>query len=208
MNYKELVLRSLKLTWGHKWLWVFGLFVGGGFSGGGSNYQAGGGSFNPFPTEGRGDMEWHMFRETATNWISQNVILILLLVVVLFLLLIFVAFLGVVAQGALVGAANNLDKDEETTFSKSLGVGLANFWRLFGFFLLLFLLIMVPVFLIVAFSIFIALMGGAALFFLLLLIPMGLLLIPIFIAIALSANFGIRAIVIEEQRPVAALKSG
>lgn len=40
MNYSELVAEAWRLTWRHRFLWVLGLFAGGGLGGGfGNSYQ-------------------------------------------------------------------------------------------------------------------------------------------------------------------------
>ncbi len=204
LDYKELVLKSLRLVWGNKWLWIFGLFAGAGGSGS-FNFQGGGnmGSFS----ENSGDLNWQAFSHSMSDWVSRNLVLLIALAVILFLLFILMAIFGIVSQAALIGAADSLDKDEETGFSKSLSTGLSNFWRLLGFMILLGLIVLVPLLFLGAFGV-MAFVRGVSPVFLLFLIPIGLIMIPVLIGIGFVAILGTRSVVIDGLGPVDAIKSG
>ncbi|HEB12240.1 MAG TPA: hypothetical protein ENI11_01025 [Actinobacteria bacterium] len=104
-------------------------------------------------------------------------------------------------------AADSLDKDEETGFSKALSTGLSNFWRLLGFMLLLGLIVITPLLFLAALSVMVF-ASGVSPVFLLFLIPIGLIMIPVLIGIGFVAILGTRSVVIDGLGPVDAIKSG
>ena len=200
MDYKELVVKSFALAWRHKWLWVFGLFAGGGGVGGGFNFNFGPGSFDR--SEPGTDPRFRAFLYQVGRWALDNLALIIALAVAAALLILFFFILNIIAQGSLIGAAERLDKDEETTFGQALGVGLHNFWSLLGFFLLLALVILVPLGFVAAFAAALALVSPLTL---ILFVPLIFVLIPVFLAAGIIGLLGARGIVIDGLGASAAL---
>ncbi|HEB12928.1 MAG TPA: hypothetical protein ENI11_04555 [Actinobacteria bacterium] len=205
MDYKELVLKSLRLVWGNKWLWAFGLFASAGGGSGSYNFS-GGGNMQPF-SENPQDFNWQVFGSPVSDWVSRNLILLIALAVIVFLLIIMVAIFGIVSQAALIGAADKLDEDEETGFSQSLSTGITNFWRLLGLMILLALIIIVPLLFMVAIGLMVY-ASGMPMFFLVFLIPVILIMIPVAIGVSLVGLLGSRSVVIDSLGPVDAIKSG
>ena len=204
MDYKELVLKPLKLVWGNKWLWVFGLFAG---AGGSSLFNFPGGGNMGSNSQSSQDVHWQAFGHSMGEWVSRNLVLIIALAVILFLLFILISIFGIVSQAALIGAADKLDKDEETGFSKSLSIGITNFWRLLGLMILVGLIAAVPLFFLAAIGLTIFASGVSPAFYAFL-IPIGLILIPVFIGLRFVAILGSRSVVIDSLGPVGAIKSG
>ncbi len=126
------------------------------------------------------DVHWQAFGHSMGEWGSRNLVLIIALAVILFLLFILISIFGIVSQAALIGAADKLDKDEETGFSKSLSIGITNFWRLLGLMILVGLIAAVPLFFLAAIGLTIFASGVSPAFYAFL-IPIGLILIPVFI---------------------------
>ena len=205
MDYKELITRSFRLIWKYKWLWIFGVFAAGGGGGGfGGNFNGGSPSWNSSKPEPHMDV----FARNVENWVTSHIALIAGLVLALLIFIFIWIILSIISQGALIGAAERLDKDETTGFAESFKVGTANFWSILGFGLLLFLIILLPVMFIgflVAISIAVA--GPFALFGLIVLIPLLLLFIPVALAIGVISLLGMRFIVIEGNGAVAALSA-
>lgn len=206
MDYKALVLKSFKLAWRYKWLWVFGLFAGGGgFSGGGN-----GGSFN----FNNGSSHWNgndssvridAFMRHVRDWAGAHIALIVgVILAAMFLFLVMIVF-SIIARGALIGAAASLDQDEETSFGQSFKMGLHNFWSVFGFGLLLFLIIFAPVMLLIFIGVMAALTVPLLLIFF---VPLLLVFIPLAIAVSFISSLGLRFIVIDGRGAAAALGEG
>ena len=158
-------------------------------------------------SETSGDLNWQAFSYSMSDWVSRNLVLLIALAVILFLLFVLMAIFGIVSQAALIGAADSLDKDEETGFLKSLSTGLSNFWRLLGFMILLGLIVLTPLLFLAALGVMVF-VGGVSLVFLLFLIPIVLIMIPVFIGLSFVATLGARSIVIDGQGPIDAFKSG
>ena len=199
MDYKELVVKSFKLAWRYKWLWVFGLFAGGGFgSGGNFNFNNGSSPWRGNRSAPRMDA----FRYHAGNWLGAHVALIIGVIVAAAVLFLLMIILSIISQGALIGAAERLDKDEETGFTEAFRVGWHNFWSILGFGLLLFLIIFVPIMLFI-------LIGVMALFtvplLLIFFVPLLLVFIPLAIAVGLIGLLGPRFIVVDGHGAVAAV---
>lgn len=200
LDYKELVVKSFRLVWRHKWLWVFGLFAGGG--GGGGNFNFNPGSQNSWKPNGA-DPRMDAFVAHAGRWVSAHIGLIILLAGLLFLFFFVLSVFSIISQGALISAADSLDKDEETSFGRSFSVGLANFWSVIGFGLLLFLIILAPIFVI---GIMLAVsVAAAGPFAALLFIPLIFLGIPAVLVLGMMSVLGLRIIVIDGQGAASAV---
>ncbi len=210
MDYKELVVKSFRLAWQYKWLWVFGVFVGGG-GGFGGNFGGNFGSNFNYKTDApwsgrRPGPHWQAFGRVLQNWISDHIALIVALVIAFLLLLLVWLILSIISQGALIGAGRRLDDDEPTGFAESFQTGVANFWSILGFGLLLFLIIAAPIFvlaLVIAAAF--AFAGPLAFLGFILFIPLILLLISAALAIGIINMLGTRFIIIEGRGAVAAL---
>lgn len=200
VDYKELVVKSFRLAWRYKWLWVFGLFAGGGSFGGGSNLNFDSGSA-PW-RDHRAAPQMDAFFRAAEVWVRTHIALIVGVIMVLFIIFLIKMIWSIICQGALIGAAERLDKDEEVGFMDAVRVGIRNFWSILGFDLLLFLIIFVSIMLLV-------LVGMMAFFtvplLLIFLVPLLLLFIPLAIAVGLMGSLGPRFIVIDGHGAVAAV---
>lgn len=136
--YRDIIKRSLIITWRHPWLWVFGFFTT--FLGLGSFYEM---------VLSRTAQSFALFGQTAGKvgayslsgiLIVQNLERIKLLNLFLlfgavFLTLALVAFaiwLAIGSFGALISASYALDKKKKMHFWKSLDQGRRHFWQLLG----------------------------------------------------------------------------
>ncbi len=198
MNYQEIVVKSLKIAWGNKWLWVFGLFASGGFS-----VPGPGGSFN-----------WRErppanLQERANELLVQYWGLLIVLLALIFLAIVVFTVLSVVANGALIRAAADIDDERETSFSLSLKAGAHYFFRLFGLSLLLMLVVGLPVLIIFGTTLWAFIAGQTALAVLLGILSLltVLVLLPLSILLSVLVLFGSRAIVLEDRRIFDAIKS-
>jgi hypothetical protein len=118
MNYGDLLSEAFRITWRNKFLWFFGFFVGGA-------------SFN-FPSTnfgGRGGMPFGSV-SGPLRWISENLILFLVIVGVLaaVLALVFIV-LAMISHGALAETVAALHRGEASRFGTAWRAGTTYFWR-------------------------------------------------------------------------------
>ncbi len=198
MDYQEVVVKSLKIAWGNKWLWIFGLFASGGFA-----TPNPGTSFNwresaPTDLQGR-----------VNDWVFQYwELMIGFLILVLFVIGV-LTILSVIANGALIRAAADLEDERETSFSLSLKAGAHYFFRLFGLSLLLMLAVGLPLLVVFGVTLWAFITGQTALavLFGILSLLAGLALLPLGILLSVLVLFGSRAIVLEDRRIFDAIRS-
>ena len=111
MQYWDIVTRSFRISWDHKYLWLIALFSGEG--GAGFNF-----SYNQRTTGTT--VSPAQFQQQVTTWISDHIGLIVFLIVLWLVLVIAFFILAAVCEGATVRAA--AEHDAERPF----GLG----WRL------------------------------------------------------------------------------
>ncbi len=144
--YFEILKKAYELTLHNRWLWVFGLFLGGT---GGVNF----GISNYFSTQP--SREWTTLEnqfEKGVGWISGNPEIFSLLVAgILFLAMLLIILAGL-SRGAVIWATRTLAVAQEANFKKSLGVAKRYFWQIIGLqvivtaaFSLLFIIFALPI---------------------------------------------------------------
>ncbi len=118
MDYGRVLSRAWEITWRYRILWLFGFIMAlasGGGSGGGSN------SVRIVLGDGRGP---------AIGPIAAW--LILLLVVVLLVVALVVFVLGIIAHGALIDGARQVEESGVVSGSAAWSAGVRRFWPLLG----------------------------------------------------------------------------
>lgn len=152
-SYGELMKSALRISWRNKFLWFFGLFVGGGLT---SNLN--------FPTNlggGQQDQEVpgldQLFSSTMQNASSTGfsgalplglqsgpgggtIALIIGAVILALVLVLAVIALIIISQGGLASSVAAIDGGEERRFGQTWRAGLSNFWRVLLQAILLFLI--------------------------------------------------------------------
>lgn len=144
MRYENLFSRSARIVWRKPWLWLLALLAGETYGGGG-----GGGNTASFPaspsqpgTSGAGatfsppDLAW------VPGWISDRLGLLLTVGIVLVLVWLLLFLLSCAASGALVGTVARLDEGEAVGFGQSWRIGARSFWRVLGFKVVTFALVL------------------------------------------------------------------
>src|SRR2546430_8838735 len=197
MQYWEVVTRSFRISWNHKYLWLIALFSGEG--GAGFNY-----SYNQ-RTGGRPASTPNLtaIQQLVTTWITDHIGLIIVLAVVWLVLAVAFFILAAVCEGATVRAAAEHDAERPFGLGWAWRSGVATMWVIIRFRLLLLALIL-PVVLILAGLVFGAVAsiannsGGASVGFVLLGILLGLAAIPYFIYLFFLDRFGSRAAILEQ----------
>jgi len=179
MDYGALVKKALDVMWKFKYLWVFGFFVQV-ISGGGWGI-------------GRISDKWDRFRMPGGHWsdswhglnglkltigdhISElGLVIILLLILAVFLLFLIFLVLGIISQGGLIHCVSRIRAGEKPTLGDGWSVGIKNFWRMLGIWIIIMVLVLASILLIlVPFILVIIASGVFGLLF-------GMFMIPLFI---------------------------
>ena len=196
MQYWDIVTRSFRIAWRHKYLWLIALFSGEV----GAGYNA---SFNQGTGGRTGTPSTAQIQQQVTTWVSEHVGLIVFLIVLWVVLAVAFFILAAVCEGATVRAAAEHDAERPFGLGWAWRSGVATMWVIIRFRLLLLALIL-PVVLILAGLVFGAVAsiannsGGASVGFVLLGILLGLAAIPYFIYLFFLDRFGSRAVILEQ----------
>lgn len=118
MDYTEILKRAWNITWRYRWLWVLGLFAGGGVSGGNSAYQQDMSSTQPFGNLPSID--------------SAGLLVIMGVAVLVFFISILLFILGVAARGGLISQVDRADGGIAPSLREGWRVGFHFFWRVLG----------------------------------------------------------------------------
>ena len=197
MPYWDILTRSFRISWNHKYLWLIALFSG----------ESGGSSFNYSQQQRtpRGEQpDFATIQHQATTWLNDHIALVVALVIVWLLLLIAFFILAAICEGATVRASAEHDADRPFGLRLAWRMGLHTMWVIVRFRLLLIALYL-PLFVLIGawvVGLVVALAnqnGGAAP----VLILTGLLLLVVGLVYAIYLffldRFGTRAIVLEER---------
>jgi len=208
MNYGELLSEAFRLTWRNRFLWFFGFFVGGGAS---FNVPS---NFGGPQTDGGG----FGFRFPGPlQWISENLVLFLTLIIALVVVIALVfILLAMLSHGALVESVAALHRGEPRRFGSAWRAGTANFWRVLGLKVLIFLialglaiLVLLPVGLGVAVVLAATDSTGLRVLFIALLVLVGFLaLILVFLPFAIINQFALRELVVGRRRVLESIGGG
>lgn len=117
MQYWDIVQRSFRISWRHKYLWLLALFSGEG----GAGFSFGYSQPTPVGNRNRRNPGFGALQQQATDWLSNHIGLILTLTALSILLAIALFVVAAICEGALVRAS--AEHDAERPF----GLGLA--WR-------------------------------------------------------------------------------
>jgi hypothetical protein len=138
-NYKDLITSASQIVWRNKYLWFFGFF---------SVFLAGGGVFQKFySNDGAGlAADWQLLHAVGrfdfgmlhnvaalaqTDPLGLTLRILVLLIVLA--LVVFIFWLAVVSQGALIAGVAALRQKVKVDFKKALGSGISCFWPVFFF---------------------------------------------------------------------------
>lgn len=140
MDYFSIIKKAFKVSLKNRFLWIFGILAGG---------TAGVSSFNfNMPSSGSSDSLDKVFGKDLSNidwatfWTNYGFIILVIIGILAVLSIIFF-ILSLISQGALVGAAEKIEKDQQTEFGASFMVGWHNFWRIWGLNITLLLIILI-----------------------------------------------------------------
>jgi len=141
MDYIKLIKNAFQITWRNKFLWIFGLFAGGGgigWSWNNLNYQ-----FNT--DDSKETLSFAQFNQIK-SWFYQHETVIYIILGLLILLFLFFWIFSIISQGAIIGGVAKISQEEKMNFKSTFLIGWRNFWRVLGLdiiilFLLFFILV-------------------------------------------------------------------
>ena len=201
----ELVTRSFKITWKHKYLWLLALFAG---------ETAGGFNFNYTSTTPPGKStppNISAINQQISQWLASHAGLIIGASVAVLLIAIAFFVLAAVCQGALVRAAAEHDAERPFGLGWAWRAGMSTMWPMIRFRLLLILLALplAVVFVVLAIALVGAISGqnGALIAVLALILFLCVLVsIAYLIALFFLDRLGTRALVLEQLGAVASIR--
>lgn len=203
MPYWELVTRSFRIAWEHKYLWLIALFSG----------EGGGSSFNYNQRSSGTTQTPAQLQQQISTWISDHIGLIVFLGIVWLVLVIAFFILAAICEGATIRASAEHDAERPFGLRIAWRTGLQTMWVIVRFRLLLIVLYL-PLFLLIALwvvGLLLAIANGNRGATPLLLIT-GLFLVLLWIAYAVYLffidRFGSRAIVLEQRMAWAGIQRG
>jgi hypothetical protein len=210
MPYWELVTRSFRISWRHKYLWLLALFAGEGGGGFNFNYN----SSRPLGTNGNNRApDLAAINQQISQWLADHAGLIVAASVLVVLIAIAFFVLAAVCEGAVVRAAAEHDAERPFGLGWAWRTGRATMGAIIRFRLLVIALVL-PVFVVFA-VLAIGLLAAiasknGAVIAVLALIGILFILAAIVYVVALSFvdRLGARAVVLEQLGATAALRRG
>ena len=141
--YRIILKRAWKLSWQHKWLWLFGFFAA--FIGQGSVYEY---LFRSFSNLSNGEpflntlteyansgvigmISWGKFATLWSTNLSAFGFGIITIIIVLFMFALIISF-AIVGQAGLIQGTADLSKGKKTDLAKCFKTGVDKFWSIFG----------------------------------------------------------------------------
>lgn len=208
MPYWELVTRSFRISWRHKYLWLLALFAGE--TGGGFNFSA---SAPPRTNGNNNAPDLAAINQQISHWLVENAGLIVVASALIILLAVAFFVLAAVCEGAVVRAAAEHDAERQFGLSWAWRTGRATMGAMIRLRLLLiaFGLPVLAVFLALALGLVAAIAGrnGAAIVGLVLIGILFLLTTFVYlVALSFIGRLGARAVVLEQLGATAALTRG
>ena len=209
MPYWEIVTRSFKISWRHKYLWLVAFFAGEGSAGFNLNGPSG-----PLGSNGNGRRpDVGAVNQQVSQWLAENIGLIVAGSAAIVLLAIAFFVLAAVCEGAVVRAAAEHDAERPFGLGMAWRTGRATMGAIIRFRLLIIALALpvVVVFAALVLGLLSAIGGnnGAAIVVLVgIAILFGLAAIIYAVVIAFIDRLGARAVVLEQLGAMAALGRG
>jgi len=140
MDYFGIIKKAFKSSLKNKFLWIFGILAGGTAGVSSFNFQmpssGSSGSLDKIFGKNFSDIDWTIFWTDHGTTVLVTIAILLIISVIFFVL-------SIVSQGALIGAADKIEKDQQPNFKSSFLVGWHSFWRIWGLNITLLLAILI-----------------------------------------------------------------
>ncbi len=200
-NFGEVLTRAWQIIWKHKILWIFGILAS--CARGNSSGSGNGGSGNSGFNGGSNTDQYSYQFARATEWLKDNVWIIVVVVIFIILLSIIFAILGFVGKIALIKGTYKAEKGAESLgFGELFSESLPYFWRVFGLSFLIGLIVLVIIAPLVLVGIVTAGVGFLCI------LPLLCILIPAAIVVSIVLEQANAAIVLEDLSMFEGFKRG
>jgi hypothetical protein len=201
VNYRDLIWDAFMISWRNKYLWFFGFFAGGVGSSLGGNVPSGAGNFDGGGTE---QSVTPGLAAQLGPGVFDNAALIVALVAVGVVILLLLLALTLISQGALAENVAAIAWGEGRRFGSGWRAGVANVWRVLGYYVVYFLITLgllvaigIPIALLIAGTFAATDSVGARVTVAVLAGLLGVLaLILVFIPLSIVAQYALREIVV------------
>jgi hypothetical protein len=197
LAYWELVTRSFRLAWNHKYLWLIALFSGEASTGGNYsyNYQR--------PSSATGAPDLASIQQQFTTWIGDHAGLVVSLIIIWILLAVALFILAAICEGATIRAAAEHDAERPFGLRLAWRMGVHTMWVIVRYRLILLALGLPLAILVIGFlaATFVAIRdgnSGAAPWLVLYAIGLFVVGIPYAIYLFFLDRLGSRAVILEE----------
>ena len=200
MPYMDIVWRSFRISWNHKYLWLIALFAGEGGAGFNAGSSGGGGQRSG---EAPGNLDASAIQDQVTTWITNHLGLLVVLAILWLVVVVAFFILSAVCHGATVRAAAEHDAERPWGLGWAWRAGVGTLWAVVRFRLLIVALALPLVLIFIGFGIAVVVAAvnhdaGA-------IIPLalsGLLLLAIALPYSIYVSFldrlGSRALILEQ----------
>lgn len=200
MDYWKLIKRAWYITGKYKFLWIFGLFLGGSSINSASSYN------NSYSNEINNSQDIN-FIEKGQELFFANLLIIGIITFIVLVAILIMVCIKVISYSAVIAGVNEIEETGESNFSRAFKLGIKYFWKILALHLLdgLFtvaLLIILGLPVVLLFILNMPLRGFV----------LGLLAFMIFLPLVILINFvftyASRSIVINKNKLVESIKTG
>jgi hypothetical protein len=209
VDYTAIVREAWLLTWRHRFLWVLGLFAGGGTGtcgNVGGNYRLPGDTDAVDGTGTRADIERAL--DDVGTWLGDHIGIVIAIIAVFVIVALVFTVISLIAQGGLYRGVADIARGRPTGLGAAWRMGLRLFWRNLRLALLT-LLIYLPFLLIIAGVIAYLVLAEPGLGTIISMFALvGLLILALSIPIAIVLVYARLEIAVEEAGAVPALSAG
>lgn len=200
MDYWKLVKRAWKITAKYKFLWIFGLFLGGVTFSGGSSFN------NNYSSQYSSSQNIDIL-DKGKEIFFANIIFISIISIIVLVIFLVITSLQSLASGSVIAGVNEIEISHKSSFASSFKLGLQYFWKILAvqllsalLYLSVFLILSLPV--ITLFVLEMYLRG-----FILGVLAFAILL-PLIAIIKFTKIYALRVIVVEKVKIIQALRKG
>jgi hypothetical protein len=186
--YMDILKKSWNITWNHKYLWWFGLFLAlGGGNLGRMNYAA----------DENNNKE---YGQQTMQFMSAHLGLVITFGIILAVIFLVFVILGIIARGGIIKSLDHINKNQGAGFRSGMKEGEKYFWKLFVLSIILVAIILVSLIVLATPTIFLFVIGAWPLGIVLAFFAV-VIMIPLIILATFLGTFGQFYIVLGELSP-------
>ncbi len=201
MDYWKLIKRAWHITGKYKFLWFFGLFLGGSSLSSSFN-----GNFSSFYNKIDNNQSFNIIKK-GEGLVFENIAIVGIVTFIVIAVLLVMVFLKTTSQGAIIVGVNEIEETGESNFSKAFKSSLRYFWKILVLQILSALLIIIGLAILGLPVVMLFILNMSFRGFILALLAI-VIFIPLVIIISFTSNYASRIIVINKEKLIPAIKIG